>query len=254
MGESNPLALIAPQCRFCDSPYTAKLREVPLRRMSGAADVYYCMNCECFWHPQVYVEPDDQLKRDAEWHISVEERNARWADNFLNAALQKAPIQSILEIGCGTGTLLSRARDRGLRVTGHDTNPYVAAIARERHNLEISNAIWTQDTTDEKVDLIVSISTLEHLTDPRSLLSDIAAYCKRHGSQAYLSVPFISERKDWGYLLEETPKEIANPFYLVDVHINHFSKKGFAMMCAAAGATTIEFFPRGWIGYWLKFD
>ena len=206
-----------------------------------------------FWHPLIYTEPDDQLKRDAEWHISVEERNTTWANNFLDAIKYKEPIASILEIGCGTGTLMSLARERGLKVHGHDTNPYVPQIALRRHNLRIDTSYWDRGSTDEKFDLVVSISTFEHLPDPQYLLAEIAAYCKQHGSAAFISVPFMVERDDWHYLLEPEPKEIRNPLYLVDVHINQFSRKGFEIMARNAGATHIEYYPRGWIGYWLRF-
>jgi len=224
-----------------------------MRRMKRSAPLYFCLECECFWHPQIYTEPDDQLQRDAEWHISVEERNSRWGNNFLNGALSKGEIKSFIEIGCGTGTLIAQGRDRGLKVIGYDANPYAPAIGRERHGVEIQSIYWAHDTLSEKYDLIICISTMEHLLDPQSFIAEIATYCRRHKAAAYISVPFMVERDDWAYLLEATPQEIANPLYLVDVHINHFSRKGFEMLCREAGATSVEYYPHGWIGYWLQF-
>jgi len=249
----NDLYKIPTHCRFCNSRHTAFVRNVPMRRMKENLPLYFCMECESFWHPKVYEEPDDQLQRDADWHITVEERNTIWANNFLDAALHKQPIQSILEIGCGTGTLLSVAKEKGIKIAGYDTNKYVVPIAKERHDVDVNCSIWTPESLNEKYDLVVCISTVEHLEQPQLLLRDISKYCQQWNSKAFISVPFMVERQDWHYLLEEIPQEISNPLYLCDVHINHFSRKGFEQMAHACGATEVEFFPRGWLGYWLSF-
>lgn len=245
--------MAAPACRFCGSEYTAHFRDIPLRRIKANAPLYFCTACESFWHPQIYTEPDDQLRRDAEWHITVEERNTRWVNNFLNAALAKKPIKSFIEIGCGTGTMLSIGRERGLDVIGYDTNPYAAPIAKARHGIDIEARLWDNQTLARKYDLVVCISTLEHVPDPNGLVHEIATYCRRHRSAAFISVPFTCERDQWHFLLEPVPKDLSNPYYLSDVHINHFSRGGFEQMCRKHGATTVEYFPRGWIGYWLEF-
>lgn len=245
--------MAAPACRFCNSEFTAYVRDIPLRRMSGTTPLYYCMGCESFWQPQIYIEPDEQLQRDAEWHITVEERNSRWINNFLDAASAVRPIRSFIEIGCGTGTMLDIGRKRGMDVIGYDTNPYAAPLARSRHGIEIETCLWSHTTLSKSYDLVVCISTVEHLPDPNALMREISLYCKAHGSAAFVSVPFMYERSDWHFLLEPKPKDIKNPFYLSDVHINHFSRFGFEVMCRSHGATKVQYFPRGWIGYWLEF-
>ena len=103
------------------------------------------------------------------------------------------------------------------------------------------------------VDLIACISVMEHLPDPQALMGEIGAYCAKYGAAAFISVPFMTEKSDRHWLDEEIPETIANPFYLVDVHINHFSRNGFEQMARHAGAKTVEPAPIGWIGYWLEF-
>jgi len=241
-------------CRICESPFIAYVRHIPMRRMRLSNPLYYCMECESFLLPQVYMEPVDQLQRDAAWHISVEERNTAWADRFFDAAFQKNPrIQSVLEIGCGTGTLLAVGAKRGLRVHGHDTNPYAPAIALERHGLVLDTTLWSNETAKEQFDLVVCISTFEHLTTPRALMAEIANYGRRTGAEAFISVPFGTERDAWTHLLEAVPTAPTNPLYLSDVHINHFSHKGFQKMAADYRAIEMEPFTHGWAGYWLRF-
>ena len=108
--------MASPPCRICGSLYTAYVRDVPLRRLKVAAALYYCLECECFTHPQLYVEPDETLSRDADWHVSVEQRNTTWSKNLFNALQNERKITSVLEIGCATGSTLAVALDRGLKV------------------------------------------------------------------------------------------------------------------------------------------
>ena len=91
------------------------------------------------------------------------------------------------------------------------------------------------------------------LVEPHALMREISDYCRKHGAEAFISVPFLTERDNWSALDEETPGTIQNPFYLCDVHINHFTHEGFRRFARMHGATSVEFTPVGWIGYWVKF-
>lgn len=247
-----PHTLIAPSCRICRSVYCAYLKDVPSPRMKTSTALYYCMNCGSFQHPQVYHEDDGQLKRDAAWHLSVEERNNRWSQNFWKTASARG-VSSLIEIGCGTGTLMAVGREMEKQAVGYEVNPYAVEIAK-RNELDVRHELWSSETLSEKYDLVTAISVFEHLPNPRELMEQVATYCRQWGSQAFISVPFATEKEDWFHLLEENPTYPENPLYLVDVHINHFSKRGFVTMAADFGATHIEFLPCGWWGYWLKFD
>jgi len=194
------------------------------------------------------------LQRDALWHIEVEERNSRWGRNLFAAVAEKRRIESVLEIGAGTGTVLAVAKDLGYRVYGFDANPHVRPLASERHDIDILGGYWTSKTLDDSVDLVLCISVLEHLTEPLSVLREIGEYCKVHGAAAFVSVPFVTEEDNWHWLLQESVNDPANPFYLSDVHITHFSRRGFELMAELAGASIVEYFGKGWLhSYWLEF-
>ena len=248
----DPALPVERRCRVCDSVFVAYIRPVPLQRMKQFTSLYYCMDCGSFLHPQIYREPSDQLARDAQWHISVEERNQGWANEFFDAALLKRDIRSVIEIGCATGTFLSVAKSKGISIYGHDTNPYVSAIAQERHEIIVDSSIWTSKSTLVSYDLLVCISTFEHLLDPRALMAEIADYCRRTKAAAYISVPFAFERTQWDQILVENP-EMGNQLYFSDVHLTHFTKKGFEALARNYGATEITYFKHGWMGYWLGF-
>ena len=115
------------------------------------------------------------------------------------------------------------------------------------------SGLWTPDSHQEKYDLIVSISTLEHLEQPRTLFSEISEYCSKHSSATFISVPYF-EKESWPELLKENTAETPGTFlYLSDVHIIHFTKRGFVKMASDFGAESVTYFPRGWLGHWVEF-
>ena len=157
-----------------------------------------------------------------------------------------------MEIGCATGTLLSVAKSRGLRAYGYDSNPHAQPVALARHGIQIDSGLWV-GSDSAQYDLVLCISTLEHLTNPKGLLSEIAAYGKRTGAQAFVSVPFNAEQHSWPDFLNPDPKA-GNPLYLCDVHLTHFTKRGFETMARSAGAVQlVRATYGGWTGYWLIF-
>jgi SAM-dependent methyltransferase len=239
-------------CPVCESKFVLYCRDVTGRRTKNVFAQYYCMFCESFFNPSGYTEDEIQLERDAHWHIDVEERNLAWSKSLCSAALKKNPkIKSVLEIGCGTGTLLKVFKDANLEVYGYDINPFVKEIAKTRHNLDIRIDLWNAKKLEKKIDLLICISTLEHIENPRNLFSEISIFCKKHNSSAYISVPFFDKDK-WDWFYKDNSEKTA-PFFNPDCHINHFSKRGFIIMAGQFGAKSVEYFPHGWRGYWVTF-
>lgn len=239
------------QCRICGSQIIAYVRDIPMRRQHKTIPLYICLICDSLFHPQYYEEDDAQRQKDAEWHVEHEERNAGWGLNLVRALQSNFGTKSAIEIGCGTGTVLNVCMSEGWSVKGFDTNEYAAVIGKDRHGIEILTDLWRRDTIRERFDIVLLISVLEHLPEPRKLIEEIALYCKKHNSLAFVAVPFVTEREDLHFLLEETPTDLKNPFYLCDVHINHFSRRGFEIMCSDAGMTATPF-NHGWNGYVLQ--
>jgi len=243
-------------CPVCESPFTVYLRNIQTRRLQRDIPIYYCMDCGSFNNVSGYIEDNNQLMRDVEWHISVSERNEKWSRNFLNAVRYKFPeVKSILEIGCGTGTFLNIAqKEYGMRVVGYDTNQFAIDWGRQNYpDLPLICGLWTNDI-DAKFDLIVSISTLEHLEKPRLLFSEIAKSCQQNGAATYISVPYFEKEYWHEFLQSDTAKVSGTMLYHSDVHIVHFTKRGMVTMAEQMGATSAIFFPRGWHGHWIDFS
>jgi len=83
-------------------------------------------------------------------------------------------IESVLDIGCSTGILLSHASARGLRVAGVDSSHWAVSQANQRlpggrcRVLDIDNA--TAGDFLETYDAVVMNNVLEHVKDPARLL------------------------------------------------------------------------------------
>ena len=248
----NPIYL--PQsCPVCDSKFVAYVRTVLTRRTKKYLPLYYCMECESFFNPSGYQLDDSQWKKTKDWYVSVESRDMRFAENLMKELSQKYPrAQSILQIGCGTGTLLSVARKYFPRVTGYDANPHAISYGRSKYNLDLHwDQFWKADKT-EPHDLLLCISLLDQKEQPQLLFEELAKAARRDGSALFVSVPFL-EREKWNYILTADPYEKGTPFADNDIVVTHFSHKGLLALGHKHGARKSTFLQTSWQGYIFEF-
>jgi len=72
----------------------------------------------------------------------------------------------LLDIGCGEGTFLAYARDRGFAVDGFDLSPVAVAKARELYHLNVSIGFIGGIQVDKDYDVITAWHVLEHVPEP----------------------------------------------------------------------------------------
>lgn len=237
------------RCPVCDSPFTAYVRDVPTRRTKREIKLFTCLSCRSFWNPSGYKEDTVQLERDLAWGISVEKRNIGAANRLFDALIQAGvAISSVAEIGCGIGTLLSVAKTRGYSVIGYDTNDLATKYARDVNHINSFTDMWTSETTTPNVDLYLSISVLEHIERPRSLIENLCKAALKRKAALFISVPFISEQK-WNYILDPDPHKLGTPFFDNDVHVTHFSADGLISAMRSFRLQELTFLSTGlWEG------
>ena len=103
---------------------------------------------------------------------------------------ENAEPPHILDIGCATGALLARLRDRGWRVTGVEISPS-AEYARDKRNLDIKTIPLEENHfPPESFDVIHASHLIEHLNDPRSFLSEVHRVLKPDG-RIFITTPNI---------------------------------------------------------------
>ena len=98
------------------------------------------------------------------------------------AAHIEDPPGSILELGCGTGTLTAHLRERfpAARLVAVDFAPAMAARTRERvPDAEVLVADIDALALEERFDLTISSATIQWLAAPEHTLPRLAAGCDR---------------------------------------------------------------------------
>jgi SAM-dependent methyltransferase len=79
----------------------------------------------------------------------------------------------LLEVGCATGLLLARARDRGWRTTGVELSPEAAGRARAR-GLDVRVGTLEEATFPaDSFDVVYLGDVLEHVPDCRATLAEV---------------------------------------------------------------------------------
>ena len=97
----------------------------------------------------------------------------------------------LLDIGCSIGLFLERARVRGWDGIGVEFSEKARNYAREKFGLEvIEQPLADSGVEPESFDVVTLLSVLEHTTEPRRMLREIAAVLKPGGA-LYIIVPNV---------------------------------------------------------------
>jgi SAM-dependent methyltransferase len=120
------------------------------------------------YDPHVYRESVEEQKG---WLLGLIER------------FWPAPAGRLLEIGCSYGFFLDAARREGWDVQGIELSDRAASFARKELGLSVLRATVSELYEDQPLpyDAIVAWHVIEHLTDPRKFLEEIAAMVRPGG-------------------------------------------------------------------------
>jgi 2-polyprenyl-3-methyl-5-hydroxy-6-metoxy-1,4-benzoquinol methylase len=144
----------------------------------------------------------------AEDRREIKHRNI-FFDQRIDFFLKNTPGKSLLDVGCGDGIFLERARERGFEVYGIEPSEHAFSIGQS-NNLNIYNG--TLDSfvklNNKLFDVIHLKNVLEHVNNPIHILEKCIALLKTDGV-LYLEVPndynifqlfgswINKERKSW---------------------------------------------------------
>lgn len=99
------------------------------------------------------------------------------------------PGASVLEAGCGTAHLCPYVEERGGRYTGLDHSE--ALLARNREKFPNARFFKVGSAPETQFDLVASLYTIEHVTDPPGYLEQLWNYCRPGGLIAIICPEFI---------------------------------------------------------------
>ncbi len=219
-------------CVVCTSPHMLWVRALDDGPGRPAVDLYFCVACRSAASPQAEPVPSHSA---LQWHLGVTERNTRYALNLFGDLGISRPM--VLDIGCGSGTLLDTARSLGGGGVGFDIDAPACAHGRAR-GLDLRAELWRPDTPLPAVNLITCIMVLEHLHQPRALLGELLAAARHHACPLFVAVPFLVP--EWWRYLHEPLGEDFHPFRQPRVHVTHFSPEGLETAARQLGAVRCQ--------------
>jgi len=216
--------------------------------------IYKCYEC-CgyFLFPPQIVEYTDSVytkNRKIEWESKVEiakemaPKIVKYATTYLGR-----PVQSILEIGCGSAFMGAGFTLAGYDYVGIDIDAESIDVAK-KHGINVycvgmenfpSPGRSFSSTLNKKYDLIISSHVFEHLSDPSKSFSNLGAICggiviiivpNAHGLIARLKAHKVF--RSIVKLIHGIDREIA---YTIDGNWHNvaYTKQTLAYLCARAG-------------------
>jgi 2-polyprenyl-3-methyl-5-hydroxy-6-metoxy-1,4-benzoquinol methylase len=104
----------------------------------------------------------------------------------------KDAAPSVLDIGCATGALLAKLRERGWRVRGVEISAPQAEYARRERKLEISTEPLEENRfPEESFDAALASHVIEHLNRPDLLVREARRILKKDG-RLFVTTPNIA--------------------------------------------------------------
>ena len=94
----------------------------------------------------------------------------------------------LLDVGCGNGAFLSRAREMGWQVTGCEPDPKAVATCRAQGLSVIQGDVFDPLLDGQRFDAVTISHVLEHVADPEAMLKRVHALLEP-GGVLWVAIP-----------------------------------------------------------------
>jgi len=137
--------------------------------------------------------------------------------------------RTLLEIGAGSGLLVSEAGHMGLQAVGVEPSNSLVATAKKSRGVDLIQGIYPHpQLAGRRFDLVYLIDVIEHVEDPVQLLADCAS-ALAPGGVFLVVTPDVSSmaakllgRRWWHFRL---------------AHVGYFNRRSMSEACRRAGLT-----------------
>jgi 2-polyprenyl-3-methyl-5-hydroxy-6-metoxy-1,4-benzoquinol methylase len=171
--------------------------------------------------------------------------------------LDKERNATILDLGCGNGSLVKRLLDEGFNAYGTDASVSGIQLASQSHPDHFALQDLATDELPAKFegltfDTIISTEVIEHLYDPRKFIS----FCKKvlvknGGGEIILTTPYHGYLKNLLLSLAGKWDSHANPLF-DGGHIKLWSKNTLTQLLNEQGFKVTDFVGCGRVPYIWK--
>lgn len=142
---------------------------------------------------------------------------------LINKIINIKKKNTVLEIGCSCGGVLSYFKDKGLKVTGLDyDNTYLKYGKKKKLNLIYGSL---ENLNKKKFDIIILSHVFEHIYEIKSFINNLNNFLAYDGI-IFIAVPGIYNKNYYSIRhIKYNYKKILFLYYLQNAHIYSFSKK-----------------------------
>jgi 2-polyprenyl-3-methyl-5-hydroxy-6-metoxy-1,4-benzoquinol methylase len=147
---------------------------------------------------------------------------------FITKSMRGRSEVEVLDVGCGSGTLLGLLKRQGFLVRGVDFSSEAAAIAKRDNGVDV--AVGSLDEAhfpDQSFDVVTLFHVMEHVTNPRQVLGEVSRILRPQGV-LILQVPNI---ESWQF------KIFGAKWYGLDIprHVIDYSKNSMLKLLNDSG-------------------
>lgn len=147
-----------------------------------------------------------------------------------------ASDKRVLEIGCGSGGLLSRIKPFVKEAVGVELNKdFVNYIKRDLGITAFAQDVNSMNLPDESFDIVMCIMTLDHLPNPSQTVATMKRLLKP-GGIIYIEVPNRNEALN--HYLPEPNQNKFNTFFWHKAHYFYFTKDTLTILLKNIGLTS----------------
>src|SRR5881296_4250818 len=193
-------------CPVCLNPVTAPAlvgTDFLFESTSKTFTLYSCDACHClFLHPMPDSREIERFYPADYWW------NARRSGglNKLESVYRKLALRDhiafigkaagdrgvdVLDVGCGSGTLLGLLKHRGFRGIGIDFSEEAAGLAEAENGVRVVvGSLERAAFPDQSFDIVTLFHVMEHVANPREVLAEVFRVLRSNGA-VVLQVPSI---------------------------------------------------------------
>lgn len=157
--------------------------------------------------PRTFYEDFWSRTEDQRIHGPVGKHTRR----LIRSVIRGLPIKSVLDVGCGEGTMLAElfADRNDLRIAGTDISEGALAMARKKNPTAEFRTFDLRNTPlDDRFDLVICSEVMEHLPEDEGALRSMAAMTGRYLVLTTLGGRMRRHETDIGHLRNYEPARL----------------------------------------------